>query len=173
MPDHAFPVNAPTALLRSSAKASAVPVAGLPNCAPLGPVIDRELAACRRNGSSLVVLSIVVDGLESVGQQHGEAVAHELLQAAWNRLRNHLRGSDLALRVGGSEFGAILLNASWPAAGIVDARVTDALSQPYGIGPLEIVMTARTGAAIYPRAGTTGDALLSAAAQAGAAKLRT
>lgn len=172
MPDQAPPVTAPPAP-RLAPPAGAKPAGGLPDCAPLGPVIDRELAACRRNGSSLVVLSIAVDGLEAVGRQHGEAIAHELLQAAWNRLRNHLRGSDLAVRVGASEFGAVLVNASWPAAAIVDARITAALSQPYGIGSREIAMTARTGAAIYPRAGTTGDTLLAAATQASTAKLRT
>jgi diguanylate cyclase (GGDEF)-like protein len=173
MSDHAFPVHAPTMVLRSAGKASVVPATGLPACAPLGPVIDRELAMCRRNGSSLVVMSIGLDHFESVGQRHGDEVATQVLQALWNRFRNHLRGSDLAVRVGPSEFGAVLVNAGWPAAAIVDARLSDALTQPYGIGPLEIVVSARTGAAVYPRAGSSGDALLNAAIQARDLKLRT
>jgi diguanylate cyclase (GGDEF)-like protein len=172
MPDHAFPVSAPNAVLRSPTKASVVP-AGLPACAPLGPVIDRELAMCRRNGSSLVVVSIVLDDFESVAQRHGDEVAAQVLQALWNRLRNHLRGSDLAMRVGASEFGAVLLNAAWPAAAIVEARVSDAIMQPYGIGTLEILLAARTGAAVYPRAGSSGEALIAAAVQARETRLRT
>lgn len=173
MADHAFPVSAPRAVLRSTAKASAVPAAGLPACTPFGLVIDRELAMCRRNGSSLVVLSIGLDDFEAVGRCHGAEVATQVLQALWNRLRNHLRGSDLAVRFGTSEFGALLLNAAWPAAAIVDARLSEAISQPYGIGPLEIVVSARTGAAVYPRAGTSGEALMAAALLARDARLRT
>ena len=166
MPDHAFPVSAPNVLLRFSAKASAVPATDLPDGTPLGPVVDRELAACRRSGAPLVVLSIELAGLEFVAQQHGQAVEHQVLQAVWNRLRNHLRASDRALRVGGAEFGAILLNAAGLAAAIVDARLSRSLSQPYGIGTLEIVISARTGFAVYPQTGTTGEALVGAATQA-------
>lgn len=165
MPDHAFQLSAPNVPLRSSAKASAVPATGLPNHTPLGPSIDRELAACRRNGTSLAVLCIGFSGLESVAHCHGHAVENELLNAVWSRLRNHLRGSDVAVHVGEREFGAILLNAAGSTAAIVHARLSAALSQPYGIGELEIVISARIGAAIYPQAGTTGEALAAAAAQ--------
>ena len=163
MTDHTLPVSAP---LRFSAKASAVPATGLPDGTPFGPVVDRELAACRRSGTPLVVLSIELAGLESVTQRHGQAVEHQVLQAAWNRFRNHLRGSDRAVRVGGAEFGAVLLDASGLAAAIVDARLSSSLSQPYGIGALEIVISARIGAAVYPQTAATGEALVVAATQA-------
>jgi len=163
MTNHTLPVSAP---LRFSAKASAVPATGLPDGTPLGPVVDRELAACRRSGTPLVVLSIELAGLESVAQRHGQAVEHQVLQAAWNRIRNHLRASDRAVRVGGAEFGAVLPDAAGLAAAIVDARLSSALSQPYGIGALQIVISARTGVAVYPQTAATGEALVVAATQA-------
>jgi diguanylate cyclase (GGDEF)-like protein len=165
MPDQAFQLSAPNVPLRASAKASAVPAPGLPNHTPLGPITDRELAACRRNGTSLAVLAIGLSGLESVAHCHGRAVENQLLHAVWQRLRNHLRGSDVAVHVGDREFGAILLNATGSTAALVDARLSEALSQPYGIGELEIVISARIGVAVYPQAGTTGEALAAAAAQ--------
>ena len=124
-----------------------------------------SLLPCRRNGTSLVVLSIGFDGFESVAQRYGSAVESQVLHAAWNRLKNHLRASDQAERVGEREFGAVLLNAGGLAAAIVDARLSDTLSRPYGIGAHEIVISARIGVAIYPFAGITGDALAAAAAQ--------
>jgi diguanylate cyclase (GGDEF)-like protein len=167
MPDHAFQVSASTVAPRAGAEASAVPVAALPNRALLGPIVDRQLAVCRRNGASLVVLSI---GFESLAQRYGSAVETQVLHAAWNRLKNHLRGSDIAVRVGGHEFGAVLLNAAEPTAVIVDARLSAVLSQPYGIGALEVVLSARMGAAVYPQAGSTGEALAVAAVKNAAAR---
>lgn len=166
MPNHAFQLGALEAPFRfAAAKSGSAPSAGLPNCTPFGPIIERELAACRRNGTSLVVLSIGLDGFESVGLRHGQVVEAQLLQAVWDRLRNHLRGSDLAVRVGNAEFGAVLRNAAGAAAALVDARLSHALSQPYGIGTLEIVLKAWAGVAIYPQAGGTGEALAAAAVQ--------
>ena len=166
MPDPAFPPGAALVMPILSAKARAVPATSLPAHAPFGPVVERQLAACRRNGTSLVVLSIGLGGLEAVRQCHGNAVESQLLHAVWNRLRSRLRASDLAVRHGSAEFGAILLNAAGPAAAIVDARLSEALSEPYGIGAREIVISIRTGVAAYPLAGSTGDALVQAAIQA-------
>jgi len=170
MPDQAFQLSTPSAPLRSSAKASAVPATSLPDHAPLGPSIDRELAACRRSGTPLAVVAIGIDGIESVGRQHGHDVEHQLLHAVWSRFKNHLRATDLGVRVGGHEFGAVLLNAIGMTAAIVDARLSDVLSQPYGIGALEITLSARTGVAVYPQAGSTGEALAAAALQNAIAK---
>ena len=166
MPDHSFPVSAPNLPSRFSALPRAATATDLPDETPLGPVVDRELAGCRRSGAPLVVLSIELSGIESVAQRHGEAIQQQVLQAAWNRFRSHLRASDRAVRVGGGEFGAVLLDAAGLAAAIVDARLSNALSQPYGIGATEIVISARTGVAIYPQVASTGEALVAAATQA-------
>lgn len=166
MPDHTFPLSAPTATLRSVAKAGGASAAALPRGTPFAPLVDRQLAECRRGGTTLAVLSIGFDGLEEVGQRHGHAIESQLQHAMWNRLRSRLRASDLAVCIGAGEFGAILVNAAGMAAAIVDARVSEALSQPYGIGTLEIAVRARTGVAVYPQAGSTGEGLVAAALRA-------
>lgn len=164
MSDHACSFSA--TMPRHWSGASAVPASGLPCPEPLGPAIERQLAACRRNGSMLAVLSISLHGLDAVRHCHGETVEQQLRQAAWARLRSRLRGSDLTLRVGLDEFGAVLLNAGRLAAGIVEARMAGALCEPYGIGELELVISIRVGAAVYPHAGSGGEALADAATSA-------
>lgn len=166
MPDPAFQPLAVLALPKPAAKARAVPATSLPEHAPFGPIVDRQLAACRRNGTTLVVLSIGLAGLEAVRECHGHAVESQLLQAIWNRLVTRLRGSDIAVRAGGAEFGAILLNAGAAIAALVDARLSEELCEPYGIGAREIVISVRTGVAVYPQAGNTGEALVQAAIRA-------
>jgi len=166
MPDHAFQVSTPTVALRTSAEAASVTSGGLPRCEALGPIVDRQLAACRRNATSLSVIVIRLDGIESIEPQYRHAIENQLLYAAWNRLRGHLRATDLSVRVGATEFAAILYDAAQEAASIVEARLIESLTQPYGIGALEIAISAHAGAAVYPQAGTTGEALASAARQA-------
>ena len=165
MPDHAFQVSTLTVAPRTAADAHAgpAPTAGLPKCEPLGLIVDRQLAVCRRNGTPLAVIVVSLDGFESIEPQYRHAVESQLLYAVWNRLRGHLRATDLPVRHGATEFGAILVDAAGPTAAIVERRLIDSLSQPYGIGALEIVISARTGVAVYPQAGSTGEALASAA----------
>ncbi len=114
----------------------------------------------------LAVVSISLHGLDAVRHCHGEVVEEQVRQAAWARLRSRLRRSDLVVRVGDDEFGAVLLSAGRLAAGIVEARLTGALSEPYGIDALEIVISIRTGAAVFPHAGSSGEGLANAAALA-------
>jgi len=166
MPDHAFQVSTLTVAPRTSVEDGSGTTAGLPKCEPLGPIVDRQLAACRRNGTSLAVVVIGVDGFESIEPPYRHAVENQLLYAVWNRLRGHLRATDLPVRIGALEFGAILVDAGAPAAAIVGARLIESISQPYGIGALEIVISARTGTAVFPQAGAGGEALASAAREA-------
>jgi len=163
MTDHVIQLNAAQVPLRHSTLADGVSPDGLPPTTPFGPVIDRHLPACRRSGAPLVVLAIVIEGLEAAAQEHGEAVANQLRGAVWSRLKRRLRASDLIVCVGTAEFGAILLNVGAPVAAIVDARLSTALAQTYGIGGLEIALSARIGAAVFPQAGSTGVALAAAA----------
>jgi len=165
MPDHAFKVSASTVAPRTTTDAGSEPASGPPKCEPLGPVVDRQLAVCRRNGTSLAVIVISLGGFESIEPQFRLGVESQLLCAAWNRLRGHLRATDLSVRLGATEFGVVLPDSAGPTAAIVDARLIDSLSQPYGIGELEIVVSARAGVAVYPQSGMTGEALESEARQ--------
>ncbi len=139
------------------------PVAALPPPAPLGLSVERQLAACRRNGTILSVLSLRLDGLDAVMLRHGAAVESQVRHAAWTRLQSRLRGPDLAVHIGHDEFGAVLAGAAGPVAELVGARVAVALSEPYCIGALEIAISVRLGIASYPGAGSSGEALARAA----------
>lgn len=137
--------------------------AGVPMPAAFVPVVDRQLAACRRNGTSIVVVSVALEGIDTIAMRHGQAIADQLLEAAWHRFRSRLRGSDVTLRLDGTEFGAVLLNAAASAAVSVEARLPGALSELYSIEALEIGIAVRVGLAIYPQGGSSGAALVRAA----------
>ena len=165
MPDHAFQVSTPTVALRTSAEAGSTPTGGLPRCEALGPIVDRQLAACRRNGTPLAVIAIRLEGLESIEPQYRHAIENQLLYAAWNRLRGHLRATDLCGAHRPRRVRRHPSRCGGAAARDRPGEVIDSLSQLYGIGALEVVISARAGAAVYPQAGTTGEAVASAARQ--------
>src|SRR5437764_6106747 len=57
-------------------------------------MVDRQLASCRRFGTSMAVLSIGVDGLGEIQQRYGHELRERLLQLIWARLRSRLRSTD-------------------------------------------------------------------------------
>lgn len=167
MPDRAFQVNTPNnAAPRDSAKEGGEPGTELPYRTPFAPVVDRQLAGSRRNATPLTVISVSLDGVDSIRERYGLRIESQLLQAAWNRLKSHLRASDLSLRVGNAEFGAILPDAGKATADLVENRILDALARPYGIETLAIAVAVRVGAAVYPDDGATGETLVNAAVAA-------
>jgi diguanylate cyclase (GGDEF)-like protein len=172
MHESAHQSGAPTDTTRALAMPGSIAGAGLPVPAAFVPVVDRQLAACRRNGTSIVVVSVALEGIEAIAARHGQAIGNQLLQAAWHRFRSRLRGSDVTLHLVGAEFGAVLLNAAASAAVSVGARLPAALAELYSIEALEIGISAKVGLAVYPQGGTSGEALVRAAVRARGAHAR-
>lgn len=140
--------------------------APLPGISSLAPLVERQLGECRRSGTTLAVLSIRLEGVDTLRQRCGDALAERVLQAAWARLKHCIRASDLAVREEQTDFGVLLPGAGESTAAAVRARAVGALSAPYWVGARVDDIAARSGAAVYPDAGETGEALLLAACHA-------
>jgi diguanylate cyclase (GGDEF)-like protein len=63
-----------------------------------------EVSRTQRNGLPLTVIMLDLDGLKYVNDKHGHAAGDELLKFFALRLNKAIRGSDLAVRLGGDEF---------------------------------------------------------------------
>jgi diguanylate cyclase (GGDEF)-like protein len=63
-----------------------------------------EVARTQRNGLPLTVIMLDLDGLKYVNDKYGHAAGDELLKFFALRLNKAIRGSDLAVRLGGDEF---------------------------------------------------------------------
>jgi diguanylate cyclase len=70
--------------------------------------LAEEISRAQRHGRPLTVLLMDLDGLKSVNDKHGHAAGDTVIKHFADRLQRAIRGSDLAVRLGGDEFMAIL-----------------------------------------------------------------
>jgi diguanylate cyclase (GGDEF)-like protein len=146
-------------LAASQHQANHDPLTGLANRALFDEILGHQLAICKRTEAPLSLVCIDLDGFKPVNDVHGHATGDELLCMVAARIKESIRASDLAARLGGDEFAVILLHAGSENAQTVAAKLMQALSAPYTIGPLAIVISASVGVAGYPEEGTSSEAL--------------
>ncbi|HEY0702835.1 MAG TPA: GGDEF domain-containing protein, partial [Candidatus Acidoferrales bacterium] len=70
--------------------------------------LAEEMSRAQRHGRPLTVLLMDLDGLKAVNDRHGHAAGDTVIKSFSDRLQRAIRGSDLAVRLGGDEFMAIL-----------------------------------------------------------------
>lgn len=77
---------------------------GLPNRLSLLALIDRAIAACRRNGSTVAVAMCDIDRLRRVNDVYGHEVGDQILRTVAARLRGALQVGETVGRFGGDVF---------------------------------------------------------------------
>jgi diguanylate cyclase (GGDEF)-like protein len=70
--------------------------------------LAEEMSRAQRHGRPLTILLMDLDGLKAVNDKHGHAAGDTVIKSFADRLQRAIRGSDLAVRLGGDEFMAIL-----------------------------------------------------------------
>jgi len=134
---------------------------GLANRNLLNDRIGQAIAQAKDDGLLAGVLLLDLDRFKLVNDGFGHTPANELLKNVASRLGTCVRDSDTVARLGGDEFVIVVgrLQAADDLA-VIASKVLRAFSQPYLLENKEIYVTASIGAAIYPRDGDHGEALL-------------
>jgi len=124
------------------------PLTGLPNRRAFNDELRRLIAAAQRGQGDIALLIVDLDGFkainDSLGHDAGDAVLAEMAQ----RLRLLLRATDVVSRLGGDEFGVILVGPG--DVNDVDAlcgRIIERLSQPIRLGEKSVAASASIGIA--------------------------
>ena len=119
---------------------------------PLTPVLNRRafqrelrrvLTFAQRYGGPASLIFFDLDGFKAVNDRFGHAAGDLALKAVAERLRAQVRESDVVGRIGGDEFGVILVQADLSAALAKAASLVSAVeSEPAPCGewlaPLKI-----------------------------------
>jgi diguanylate cyclase (GGDEF)-like protein len=143
------------------------PLTGLLNRRSLSERWLAEMARADRNGETIAVMLVDLDEFKSINDSCGHEGGDVVLVAFANTLTTQLRVSDIACRMGGDEFIAILPGTS-PENGLeVANRIRDAFKSAE-LGPTltGCQHTASIGMAEYPTHGDNLEAVLRAADEA-------
>jgi diguanylate cyclase len=125
------------------------PLTSLPNRSLLNDRIEQALIRAQRNDTIIAVLFIDLDNFKEVNDRYGHLVGDQILVAVGDRLKQHLRASDTAGRIGGDEFVVLLevKHASDPVM-MVAERLRRALHVPLLLEPAPITLSASIGISV-------------------------
>lgn len=84
------------------------PLTGLPNRAFLNQYLQLAVPEAQRNGQSMIVFFIDLDGFKQVNDVQGHHAGDLVLIEITQRLKNALRSGDIVARLGGDEFVMVL-----------------------------------------------------------------
>jgi diguanylate cyclase (GGDEF)-like protein/PAS domain S-box-containing protein len=137
------------------------PLTGLANRTSLGPSLEQAVQRSRRRGAKLAVIFIDLDGFKPINDLHGHDAGDALLIEVAERLRAHLRASDLLARLGGDEFLVVLEEVSELApVEIVAKKLLGEMRRPFNLPGAQVGVTASIGISVFPDDAADGATLM-------------
>jgi diguanylate cyclase (GGDEF)-like protein len=136
---------------------------GLPNARSLFLQLDRELARCKRDNSTLIVMVCDMDGFKQINDRFGHLEGNRVLRLFAQALKESCREYDYVARMGGDEF--VVVAPGLPAeAAAKKADVLRELAQQAGrVVCREDILSLSVGQALYPDDGRDAEGLLAEA----------
>lgn len=132
----------------------------LPNRVLLHDRAQLAIAQARRDGKSLAVMYLDLDGFKEVNDRLGHDVGDVLLVRFAQRLKAAVRASDTVCRQGGDEFVVLLpgLEGAEPACGVA-RKILASCDAPFDLDGQVVRVGLSGGIALFPQHGDTFDAL--------------
>jgi diguanylate cyclase (GGDEF)-like protein len=128
---------------------------------------ERLDLALSSHGAAIVPLAVLyldLDGFKALNDLYGHDTGDALLSAVAKRLAHALRAEDLVSRLAGDEYACLISGVhSRQRLQQIAATLFDAVSAPFKIGALELIVRPSIGIAMYPQDGSTTDELVKAA----------
>src|ERR1700687_1881977 len=133
---------------------------GPPKARPLFLQLDRELARCKRDNSTLTVMVSDMDGFKQINDRFGHLEGNRVLRLFAQALKETCREYDYVARMGGDEFVVIAPGLSPDAAG-KKAEQMRALARQAGTDVCgEDILSLSVGRALFPEDGKDAEQLL-------------
>ncbi|WP_083748812.1 GGDEF domain-containing protein [Pelomonas sp. KK5] len=136
------------------------PLTRLPNRTVLWDRLAHDLALAKRQGTSLAVLFLDLDGLKQVNDRFGHDIGDLLLQHVAGILTAGMRASDTVCRTGGDEFVIVASLASGSDLEALTRKIEAAVAEPCTLGGHLISPGVSIGSAVFPDDGDQSEALV-------------
>ena len=137
---------------------------GLPNRQLFFDRLDMSMTLAEREGRSLALLMLDLNGLDAVTRAFGQATCDGLLRQVAERLRPMLRSSDALARLDDDEFAITLpTGASLTGAATAADKILDSVRQPYEVAGHSLTISANLGIALFPAHGASAGEIASRA----------
>jgi diguanylate cyclase (GGDEF)-like protein/putative nucleotidyltransferase with HDIG domain len=136
---------------------------GLPNARSLFLQLDREMARCKRDQTSLTVMVSDMDGFKQINDRFGHLEGNRVLRLFAHSLKETSREYDYVARMGGDEF-VVIAPGLTPEASARKAEQMRELAQQAGKEVCnEDILSLSVGKAVYPEDGLDAEKILSEA----------
>ncbi|MGA9506810.1 MAG: diguanylate cyclase [Terriglobales bacterium] len=136
---------------------------GLPNARSLFLQLDRELARCKRDNTTLTVMVTDLDGFKQINDRFGHLEGNRVLQLFAHSLKETSREYDYVARMGGDEFVVIAPGLTAEATARKAEQMRDLAQQAGRAICNEDILSLSVGKAVYPEDGMDAEKILSEA----------
>jgi len=135
----------------------------LPNARSLFLELDKELARCKRDNTSLTVMVCDMDGFKQINDRFGHLEGNRVLRLFAHTVKDTCREYDQVARMGGDEFVVIAAGLSPEAARKKADQLRDLARQVGQEICQEDILSLSVGRAVYPDDGLDAEELLAEA----------
>jgi diguanylate cyclase (GGDEF)-like protein len=125
--------------------------------------LDLELERAKRYGSGVTLVFFDLDDFKELNDTHGHQAGDRALKQVARLLREEIRQSDLAGRMGGDEFAALLVESDLSTGEIFLGRLKTRIGELVDSGELPVPVGMSAGVTRYPDDGEDAQALFALA----------
>ncbi len=137
---------------------------GLPNRVLFNDRLEHGIAQAKRHGWTLAVMFMDLDKFKTINDTHGHDVGDAVLKTIARRLIENTRSDDTVSRHGGDEFLYLLMEMKEDQdAAIVAKKIIEAVQLPCDVSAGQLTVDTSIGISIFPKDGTTAEALIKSA----------
>ena len=144
---------------------------GLPNRALFNDRLEHGFAQAKRHGWTLAVMFVDLDDFKIINDSYGHDTGDVVLQTIARRLEENTRGADTVSRHGGDEFLYLLTEIrDEKDIAMIAEKIIKTIQAPCNVSVRDLNISpsirASIGISIFPKDGTTADALVKSADKA-------
>lgn len=136
------------------------PLTGLRNRTAILEHLSDALSSASRSKSRVAVVYIDLNRFKAINDSHGHGIGDKAIAETARRIGSALRRHELAGRMGGDEFAAVVAFQDEMELELVANRLLDALSMPMTVDGLDLEVGASIGIALFPDDATSASELL-------------